>query len=157
MKPIDPMELSALLDGELSPERADQVRRAIAQDELLRREYEELAALDADLRARAQAATFAPRVSFPEAAVVPNAAASFRPPMILGALAFMAARLALMAAPPALVTSVGIVALTLIVTWGLRRLLRAAAREQRRLAEESEIMTRGRLNAIGPSWDARRL
>ena len=141
MKPIDPMELSALLDGELSPERADQVRRAIAQDELLRREYGELAALDADLRARAQAATFAPRVSIPEAMSIPDAAATFPLPIVLGALVFMAARLALKAAPPVLATCLEVFALALIVTWGLRRLLASSARERRRLAKESAIVT----------------
>ena len=140
MKPVERMELSALMDGELSPERADQVRRAIAQDESLRREYEELAALDADLRARAQAAMFAPRISFPEATVVPNAAASVPLPMILGALALMAARLALKAAPPSFAAGVETVALVLIVTWGVRRLLRAADRERRRFAEEAGIV-----------------
>ena len=133
MKPIDPMELSALLDGELSPERADQVRRAIAEDESLRREYEELAALDADLKARAQAAVFAPRVSFLDAAALPGAAVFAPLPLIIVVLALMAARLALKAAPAALDVGLETGALALVVTWGLRRLLAAAARDQRRL------------------------
>ena len=29
MRPVEPAELSALLDGELSPDRADQVRQAL--------------------------------------------------------------------------------------------------------------------------------
>jgi hypothetical protein len=36
MKPVDPAEISALLDGELTAERAEQVRCAIAEDNQLR-------------------------------------------------------------------------------------------------------------------------
>ena len=41
MKPVDPAEISALLDGELSPERTEQVRRAIAEDSQLRCVFEQ--------------------------------------------------------------------------------------------------------------------
>ena len=63
MKSIDPAEISALLDGELSPERADQVRRAITEDDSLRRLYGQLVGLDADLKAYVAAAMFRPRLS----------------------------------------------------------------------------------------------
>ena len=44
--PISPEELSAYLDGELDPERREQVRLALARDPQIRRDYEQLAAFD---------------------------------------------------------------------------------------------------------------
>ena len=58
-------ELSALLDDELNPERASQLRSEVASDAMLRAEYEELARIDADLRAMADEASFLPKVELP--------------------------------------------------------------------------------------------
>jgi anti-sigma factor RsiW len=65
--PIDPAELSALIDGELPPERARKVEALIAQDPALRAEFETLRGLDARWRANASAALFEPMVRLPQA------------------------------------------------------------------------------------------
>jgi hypothetical protein len=65
MKPIKPEELSALLDGELEPGRADEVRRAISEDAGLRELHRRLADMDNDLNAFAAACQFNPRLSPP--------------------------------------------------------------------------------------------
>ncbi|MGO8749105.1 MAG: anti-sigma factor family protein [Thermoguttaceae bacterium] len=65
MKPVSPEEISALLDNELSPQRAAEVRRAIAEDGELRRVYEQLADLDGDLGSYAVACQFTPQVALP--------------------------------------------------------------------------------------------
>lgn len=63
---VQPEELSALLDGELDPARAAQVRAQIEQDPQLRQEFANLSANDAAWRAAAIPATdFAPAVTLP--------------------------------------------------------------------------------------------
>ena len=63
MKPVDPAEVSALLDGELSAERAEQVHRAMTKDSELRCVFEELSAVHRDLTTCAVAARFQPQIS----------------------------------------------------------------------------------------------
>jgi anti-sigma factor RsiW len=63
MNPIDPAELSALLDGELTPQRADEVRAAIQHDPSLKTEFERLRRLDAACREAAATAEFQPQVT----------------------------------------------------------------------------------------------
>jgi anti-sigma factor RsiW len=65
MSTIDPAELSALIDGELSPGRAAEVREAIDRDPALRAELARLRDLDAAYRAAASSAAFTPAVSLP--------------------------------------------------------------------------------------------
>ena len=65
MRRVQEQELSALLDGELDIERADEVRARIKSDPALRREYELLARLDARLSRAAADATFVPDVTLP--------------------------------------------------------------------------------------------
>ncbi len=62
MRPISPEEISALLDGELMPSRAEEIRRAMLEDERLRRVYEELAETDSALSSFAAACQFEPYV-----------------------------------------------------------------------------------------------
>ena len=50
MKPIDPAEVSAYLDGELNPERKLDVERALQADSALREELHSLTQLDTRLR-----------------------------------------------------------------------------------------------------------
>jgi anti-sigma factor RsiW len=72
--PIDPAELSALIDGELPPGRAREIEVLIAADPGLRAEYEALRGLDARWREAAGAAMFTPTVQLPpERARVPVA------------------------------------------------------------------------------------
>ncbi|MBI4581169.1 MAG: hypothetical protein HY718_15815 [Planctomycetes bacterium] len=67
MNPVDPAELSALLDGELTPSRAAEVRAAVDADPALRAEFDQLQALDAACRSAAATATFPPQVAVPAA------------------------------------------------------------------------------------------
>jgi hypothetical protein len=65
MKPISPEEISALFDGELMPDRTEEVRQAMAEDERLRRIYEQMAETDNALVSYSAACQFAPHVSLP--------------------------------------------------------------------------------------------
>lgn len=67
MIPVDESELSGLLDGELDPERAAAVRRAIENDPALKAQFEQLTKLDGACRRSAEQAAFAPRVVMPTA------------------------------------------------------------------------------------------
>ena len=65
MRPIEPAELSAFIDGELDAERTSEVRAALASDEALRARYESLAHADAHLRSVAAGMILSPRISWP--------------------------------------------------------------------------------------------
>jgi hypothetical protein len=65
MTPISPQEISALFDGELKPARAEEVRRAMVEDEQLRRIYEQMAQTDSALSSFAATCQFEPHVSLP--------------------------------------------------------------------------------------------
>lgn len=65
MKPVQPEELSALLDGELESARVLEVRAQMAIDPALRREFEVLSAADTAWRVSAAAAAFVPAVQMP--------------------------------------------------------------------------------------------
>jgi anti-sigma factor RsiW len=69
MNAIDPAELSALLDGELSPQRAREVEAAIARDPELRAAFGRLRALDARWRSMASTAAFRPETDLARAAL----------------------------------------------------------------------------------------
>jgi anti-sigma factor RsiW len=119
MVPIDPAELSALLDGELPAARAAEVRAALVQDPLLRQSYVQLAALDADWKAQAAAAMFRPRV---------QVSASRAPGRFVAAAAVFALvglRIVLKAQPLLVGVAIESLLLALVVGWGLRRLNRA--------------------------------
>jgi ferric-dicitrate binding protein FerR (iron transport regulator) len=120
MKPIDPSDISALLDGKLSPEDADRVRRALAEDSSLRREYEELAALDAELKASARAAMFLPEV------VLPKRSKDIRLNVPLLVLILVVLRFGIKATPLFIGSVVEIVFLFILLGWGLQYLLKAS-------------------------------
>ncbi len=61
MTPIDPMELSALIDGELSSSRAREVTAAIEQNPELRAEFDRLRLFHESCVRAAAAAAFTPR------------------------------------------------------------------------------------------------
>jgi anti-sigma factor RsiW len=65
MSDIEPHELSAYLDGELSADRRRAVAAALASDPMLRAEVEALAGADATWRKTAQAAAFTPSIRWP--------------------------------------------------------------------------------------------
>jgi anti-sigma factor RsiW len=122
MKPIEHQEISGLIDGQLAPADAERVRHAITEDEALRAEHEELAALDNDLKDLAAAAAFQPHVSLlPSLAGFP-----FSTPALIAAVLVL--RVALKAMPTAsgCVIAAGVLALMI---WGMVRLLKALDRE----------------------------
>jgi anti-sigma factor RsiW len=122
MKPIEHQEISGLIDGQLAPADAERVRQAIAGDETLRAEHEELAALDNDLKAIAATAAFQPHVSLlPSPAGFP-----FSTPALIAAVLVL--RLALKTMPTAsgCVIAAGVLALLI---WGMVRLVKAQERE----------------------------
>jgi anti-sigma factor RsiW len=127
MLPIDPAELSAFLDGELSASRAEEVRAALVRDPVLRRSYELLVARDADWSARASAAMFRPRVRLDHAPVATRVLAATA--VVLGLLPL---RLALKALPPLYGAGLEVLLLALVVGWGLRRMMHAADADRRR-------------------------
>ncbi len=120
MRPIDPAEISALIDGELSPTRADEVRRAIAADEALRRVHSELLAMDADLKEAAAQAVFQPRIA------LPNVANGFAQRVALAAAALVLARVAMKLASPELAAGLAIALLAVVIGWLLWFLTRDA-------------------------------
>lgn len=65
MKPVEPEELSAFLDGELDPGRASEVGKQLADDPALRAEFEALEGWDAVWRTAAATGVFAPDVRLP--------------------------------------------------------------------------------------------
>ena len=125
MKPIDPREISALLDGELTEQRAAEVRRAIAEDDSLRQAYRQLAALDGDLKACAAEARFRPRVSTTEARGLP------------GGHVLSLAGLAFKMLPVGLAEVLELGVLALVVGWVLKCLLRASEEDHWRLARNT--------------------
>ncbi len=64
-KPLEPHELSGLLDGELDPTRAAEVRRAVEADTDLRAEFDHLSAMDRTWSAAAGQAAFRPKMILP--------------------------------------------------------------------------------------------
>ncbi|HTL51179.1 MAG TPA: hypothetical protein VL860_01255 [Planctomycetota bacterium] len=58
--PVEEFELSALIDGELEPQRAEEVRAAIQQDPALQALFTRLATADARWSQQADAAQFQP-------------------------------------------------------------------------------------------------
>ena len=128
MKRIDPSELSALLDGELAPERAAEVRQAIADDPALRREYEGLARLDDGLRAHAREAVFQPRVE------IPQRRRGLRPHVAWIAPLLVIMSLALRMLPLPIETGVEVAVVVILVPYVLRRLLLDSEAERRALA-----------------------
>jgi len=73
MRPIEPAELSAFIDGELDAGRAAEVRAALASDAALRARYESLAHADAHLRSVAAGMTLSPRIRWPAPRTSPAA------------------------------------------------------------------------------------
>ncbi len=117
MKPVEPAELSAYLDGELEPARAREVQQALEHEPSLRAEFETLNRLDGAWRAAAGSAAFQPRVRLPR-----GAAAS--PTLLAGASAI--AVLVALRVIPKLTDALGLglllhgIALSLILAWLVR-------------------------------------
>jgi anti-sigma factor RsiW len=134
MKRVDPSELSALLDGELTPERAAEVRQAIADDPALRREYAVLARLDDDLKLHAQETVFQPQVEIPRRRRWPHA-------MWLAPILVIAG-LALRLLPLPIETGIEVAVVVGLVPYVLRRLIIASEQERRALTNEAAAFPR---------------
>ena len=81
MKELDPVELSAFLDGELDPRRAGEIKALIAGDEEVCAQYEDLRVVDAQLRSFAETAAFEPHVTLPSGMAAAKSA--WRPLLLL--------------------------------------------------------------------------
>lgn len=127
MTPIDSAEISALIDGELTPERAQEVRRAIASDPALGGLHAQLTAVDADLKMHAAAAVFHPRVS------LPLQSGYLGHYLLLGATLLLILRVVVKIAPVALAIGLQIPVLVLIIVWLVLRLGRVSQDESERL------------------------
>lgn len=128
MKPVEPAEVSALLDGELSPERAAQVRQAISEDSKLRSVYEELSAVHRDLTVCAAAAQFQPRISLAQSTSHPAVG-------VLGfALGLLVFRVIVKLLPMGIGAALQVTALALILWWVSSYLLRLVHDERWRFA-----------------------
>ena len=68
MNPVRTEELSALIDGELDPQRAAEVEMMIAANQELRLEFEAMRKLDERWRVAAREKAFTPRVRLPVSA-----------------------------------------------------------------------------------------
>jgi hypothetical protein len=68
MKQIDPAEISGLIDGELDPARAAEVREAIEKNPVLRMEFEQLSKLNAACLKAGVQASFQAKVDLPSTA-----------------------------------------------------------------------------------------
>ena len=79
MTPVQPEELSALIDGELDPQRALAVEAQIAADPVLKREFDELCGLDDRWRDAAWTSNFPVQV-------LPVAPAAWRSYLAMGAV-----------------------------------------------------------------------
>ena len=124
MKPVDPAEISALLDGELSPERNEQVHRALAENSELRCVFENLSAVHRELTACGVSARFRPRISL---------ASSTKYPAV-GVTGFAVAMLVLRVTAKFVPLGVGVVfqatALAVVLWWVSSCLLRLAHDER---------------------------
>jgi anti-sigma factor RsiW len=66
MKPIEGIELSGYLDGELEPDRAREVEAALERDPVLRAEFEALAEADKEWKSAGRLAGFVPQAQLPK-------------------------------------------------------------------------------------------
>jgi anti-sigma factor RsiW len=127
MLPIDPVELSAFLDGELPARRAEEVRAALAQDPVLRQSYELLVVREVDWNARAAATMFRPRVRIPRAPVANRFVTAAA--VVLGLLLL---RMTLKALPPLYGAGLEALLLAIVVGWGLRPIMQTTDADRRR-------------------------
>jgi anti-sigma factor RsiW len=130
MKPVSPEEISALLDGELAPDRAGEVRRAIAEDPKLGEVYQQLAALDRDLSSFAAACQFTPHLSLPSGSPAPDISVWV---IALGLLAVRTLARILAFGPS---VGVQVVALALVIAWLLYGLLPRVQHDPSLVAQE---------------------
>ena len=123
MRPIDPAEISALLDGELPPDRAQEVRLAISEDTSLRHAYQELAAMDADLKISAAQAMFHPQL------VLPASEIAYGVRIFFASLILVILRFVMKLSPPQWATVLSVALLAVVLGWLMWRLLQVSEEE----------------------------
>lgn len=130
MKPIASEELSAYLDGELAPQRMQQVERALASDTVLQQEFVTLDRLDASLRDVALKAQFVPAVNMPSGGVSPRRTLVGLAAIVasLAAIRLIPKILALPVSDWLIVNAVVIALLLAATTWLIRREAQALER-----------------------------
>ena len=128
MQPVDPAELSALLDGELPASRAEEIRAALRQDPQLQRTYDQLVALDADWKERASTAMFQPQVSLEERFIPGGWLVTAAILVLLGF------RIAVKLQSPLLGSCLEVLLLAMLVGYGLHRIMHATDADRPRLA-----------------------
>jgi len=125
MKPIDPIEISRMIDGELNPEREKEIHSALTEDESLRREYENLISLDSALKFYGNEIMFQPNIQIPQS--LPLRPVHF--PLLGIPLLILHLSIKFL---PALFSSVLVILLLFfVISWILRSLLRASDQECR--------------------------
>jgi hypothetical protein len=121
MNRVDPAELSALLDGELPPDRAAQVRAAIDADPALQAEYRRLCQLHATWSAAAASAAFRPQLG-----TLGRLSPRFYTPLACGMLALVVVRFVPKFTPAPLSALLPAVVLLIFLGWVLWHSARAA-------------------------------
>ncbi|HQR05658.1 MAG TPA: zf-HC2 domain-containing protein [Gemmatales bacterium] len=120
MLPIDPAELSAYLDGELTPQRLEEVRDALARDQVLRQTFDQLASNDSAWKAQAKTVMFQPRVQFAR-----RTSFDWYGKAAIIVLGLLLLRLALKTFPPLYAVGFEIILLAAVIGWGLQRIMHA--------------------------------
>jgi len=118
MNPVDPDELTALLDGELPAQRAEEVRGALAAAPSLANKFEQLVELDAEWKASAARLMFRPRASLRRGLYRRFLHATG---LVLGLVGL---RLGLKLALPSLEIVVALAVFAVVAGWGVGYLLR---------------------------------
>jgi anti-sigma factor RsiW len=132
MKPIEPSEISGLIDGELMPSDAERVRRALAEDEALHAQYDELATLHEDLKILATAVAFRPRIS-----LAPSLTRiRFDMPMLIVAALILRLAMKMMPVAAGCIIAMGVLVL---VIWGVVHLLRTSDHERLILSQSGGL------------------
>jgi len=127
MDKIDRAKISVLIDGELSQEEAELVYKAIAEDDSLRKEYEEITKLNGELKSYAQTVMFRPEVTFPKSST------SLNIPIPVMIFAILILRLFLKLIPSIIGSCFEIIVLGLVVTLVLQYLIRVSDQERQLL------------------------
>jgi anti-sigma factor RsiW len=124
MTPIDSVELSGYLDGELSPERTEAVRRALAEDPALAKQFSALQSLDRDWKSAGMAVAFSPQVS------LRRRLWHYRALSAATVVGLLGLRMLLKVSPLYLGLTVEAIGLLVTLFWGVNRMLKASEEDR---------------------------
>jgi len=131
MTPFDPAELSGLLDGELSLERAEEMRHLLTSDPTLHEQYERLVRLNAVWKSDSSRLVFRPQVS------LTGGLMAHRLIIACLVLSIVLIRLTLKLVPQPIEIGVALVLFAFLLGWGLRLVLRETEEDCHWLVERS--------------------